>query len=272
MLKSTYSLRRVVGLATLAWALSLSPSLTGQDLEQFARKLLVYRGDTLRYRILYPENYNPQQKYPLVVFLHGAGERGNDNAKQLTHGARLFLENANRYQYPAIVVFPQCPENSYWSSLKVTRPPGQPPIFEFPYAKKPTTPLALSIRLVDSLLRTSSVDRQRVYLSGLSMGGFGSFEWLVRQPRRFAAALPICGGGSLDLAKRYARQLPLWIFHGDQDGVVPVDLSRQVYQKLQTLGASVKYSEYAGVNHNSWDNAFAEPEFLRWMFTQKRAR
>lgn len=245
-------------------------TLTGQDLALFQKKEIIEGTDTLRYRILYPENYNANQKYPLVLFLHGAGERGNDNEAQLKHGSKLFLQAENRRNFPAIVIFPQCPKNSYWSSLNVKRKEGKQSKFEFPYDKQATASMNLSIKLVQDLLDKGLLDEKRIYISGLSMGGFGTFEALVRHPNLFAAAMPICGGGSVKLAKVYAKKLPLWIFHGEVDSVVPVELSRNVYNKLKALGADVKYTEYPGVNHNSWDNAFAEPEYLPWMFAQQK--
>ncbi len=226
-------------------------------------------GNVLPYQILFPKNYDRTQKYPLVLLLHGAGERGTDNEKQLTHGAKLFLEEKNRADFPAIVVFPQCPPESYWSSVKIDRE-KRPMSLDFSYADQLNWPTQAAVDLVKSLLKTESVDKKKVYLMGLSMGGMGTFETLSRYPKLFAAATPICGGGDPDLARKYAKRLPLWVFHGDADNVVEVKYSREMVAKLKELGANVQYTEYPGVGHDSWNNAFAEPKLLPWLFGQKK--
>ncbi len=229
------------------------------------------KGQKLPYQILYPENYNRHHKYPLVLVLHGAGERGADNQKQLVHGSKLFLSDNNRRQFPAIVIFPQCPVDSYWMSGKIDRS-KQPIELSFDYPKAPNWPLKAAVELVKKLSKKEAVDKKRIYITGLSMGGMGTFEALARYPKLFAAAAPICGGGNLEMTKKYANKVPLWIFHGAEDGVVKVQNSRDMYAALRANAANVKYTEYPGVNHNSWDNAFAESEFLPWMFSHVKGK
>lgn len=221
-------------------------------------------GHVLPYRILYPENYDRSKKYPLILVLHGAGERGEDNEKQLIHGSKLFLKPENRSQFPAIVVFPQCPSNSYWatSSIDRTKNPIQ---FRFNYDSLPNWPQAAAIALVEKLMEEEAVDNRRVYITGLSMGGMGTFEAVYRNPGLFAAAAPICGGGNESLYNKSVRKTAFRVFHGDADGVVKVDLSRNMVARLKELKVPVEYIEYPGVNHNSWDNAFAEPDFISWL-------
>ncbi|OYW20438.1 MAG: hypothetical protein B7Z54_01130 [Sphingobacteriales bacterium 12-47-4] len=219
--------------------------------------------------MLYHENYDPKKKYPMILFLHGAGERGKDNEKQLIHGSRLFLNAENRKNFPAIVVFPQCPEESFWGTVNVDRN-KQPITFEFAYSSAPVWPQAAANALVRSLIKEGSVDDKRVYITGLSMGGMGTFESVYRNPDLYAAALPICGGGNPTSYSKKQAKIPFWVFHGAADGVVDVKLSREMVERLKSLKATVKYSEYPGVNHNSWDNAFAEPEYLTWMFAQRK--
>ncbi|MEO0066515.1 MAG: hypothetical protein RI983_1841 [Bacteroidota bacterium] len=221
-------------------------------------------GQVLPYRILYPENYDHSKKYPLILVLHGAGERGNDNEKQLVHGSKLFIKAENRTQFPAIVVFPQCPSDSYWatSSIDRTRNPIQ---FRFNYDSVPNWPQAAAVALVEKLKKEESVDHSRVYITGLSMGGMGTFEAVYRNPGMFAAAAPICGGGNDSLYNKQVRKTAFRVFHGDADGVVKVDLSRNMVARLKELKVPVEYIEYPGVNHNSWDNAFAEPDFISWL-------
>lgn len=232
----------------------------------FEKKSFVYAKDkNLPYRILYPENYDRNKKYPLILVLHGAGERGNDNEKQLMHGAKMFLTPENRTQYPAIVVFPQCPSNSYWATSSIDRTKS-PIKFRFNYDSVPSWPQAAATALVNKIADEESVDKGRIYITGLSMGGMGTFEAVYRNPTLFAAAAPICGGGNDSLYNNSVKKTAFRIFHGDADVVVNVDLSRKMVSRLKELKVPVEYIEYPGVNHNSWDNAFAEPSFMSWLF------
>lgn len=241
---------------------------SSQDLSLFQRKTFkASDGFSLPYRILYPENYSTEKQYPLVVVLHGAGERGADNEKQLIHGGKLFLDSAVRRKYDAIVLFPQCPEDSYWSSVTIDRN-KTPLALKFDYTRPITRPLNAAMELVQQVVSQEGVDEGRVYITGLSMGGMGTFEAVHRFPNLFAAALPICGGGDTEHYQKV--KTPFWVFHGSEDAVVDVRYSQVMVDKLKDLGMKVKYTEYPGVNHNSWDNAFAEPDFLKWMFRKKR--
>ena len=241
-----------------------------QDLNLYQKRVFVnQQKDTLRYRILFPENFDKSKEYPLVLFLHGAGERGRDNEKQLTHGAKLFLSPENRKNLPCIVIFPQCPSESFWSSVKVDRT-KTPLVFDFDYSRPSNAPLILSIDVVNQIIKEGSVDKKRVYITGLSMGGMGTFEAIYKFPKLFAAAMPICGGGDTKSYDERVKKIPFWVFHGAVDAVVDVKYSREMVDRLKTIKSQVKYSEYPGVNHNSWDNAFAEPEFLSWMFSKHK--
>jgi predicted peptidase len=239
------------------------------ELKPFLRKEFVSGENTLPYRILYPENYDKTKKYPLIVFLHGSGERDSDNEKQLVHGSRLFLNEANRKAFPAIVVFPQCPANSSWVKIDVDRT-TQPAKFVLDYKKEPEWPLVAANELVKKISNEEAVDKSRVYISGLSLGGFGTFESVYRYPDLYAAALPICGGADSNAYDSRVKKTAFWLFHGDADQAVPVTLSREMAAKLKSLKVESKYTEYPGVQHNSWDNAFAEPEYLKWMFAHRR--
>lgn len=244
---------------------------TTPDFSQYSYELFVHKGDTLRYRMLNPAGYESQKAYPLIVFLHGAGERGSDNAAQLLHGGSLFLNDTLRQRFPSIVIFPQCPKDSMWASIKVTRDSiTQTVKREFSDGTdRQSTPGLLVKLLVDSLVKIGKVNSKQVYLGGLSLGGIGTYDLLARYPKMWAAAFPICGIGNVSTAARFAR-VPLWIFHGGADNVVPVSGSRDYVAALEKLHADVKYSEYPGVGHNSWDNAFAEPDLLPWLFSHKK--
>ncbi|HKP32432.1 MAG TPA: prolyl oligopeptidase family serine peptidase [Chitinophagaceae bacterium] len=235
---------------------------------EYEKREFIRGTDTLRYRILLPKNYKPKKKYPVVLFLHGSGERGSDNQAQLTHGGKLFSDPANMDKYPAFVIFPQCPAGNSWARGKGG--PGRDGIREFATDEPMTKPLLMVSQLMDSLSGTKSVDKKRLYIGGLSMGGFGTFDMLARKPIVFAAAFPICGGGDSTAAERYGKNFPIWVFHGGADPVVTPANSRRMVTALKSAGANVKYSEYPGVGHDSWTNAFAEAELLPWLFSKKK--
>ena len=254
---------------TSIFLLSQTVIVAAQDLSLFQKKWLVQGGDTLPYRLLLPENYDQTKKYPVIFFLHGAGERGKDNEKQLIHGSKLFITGENRKNFPAIVVFPQCPEESFWAVSKIDRS-VQPFKIDFDYTVQPNWPLAAANELVKKIINEGSVDKSKVYITGLSMGGMGTFESVYRNPDLYAAALPICGGGDIKNYDKRVTKTAFWVFHGAADAIVNVKLSQEMVEKLKALKAEVKYSEYPGVNHNSWDNAFAEKQYLSWMLSHKR--
>lgn len=239
-----------------------------QNLELYSKKYFISGGDTLPYRVLLPQDFDASRKYPVLVFLHGSGERGSDNQAQLTHGGRLFLKDDIRKNFPAIVVFPQCPSNSFWSNVEIKDPIGMR-TFHFVKNGKPTEAMKMLMGLVDELSEGASVDKTRFYVGGLSMGGMGTFELLRRKPKVFAAAFAVCGGDHMANVKKY-KHIPLWVFHGAKDDVVPPENSEKVVAKLKSLGGDVKFTLYPEADHNSWDKAFAEPELLPWLFSHKR--
>ncbi|GAA0556316.1 carboxylesterase family protein [Chitinophaga japonensis] len=242
-------------------------SMQAQDMSAYSHEIFYHGGDTLRYRLLAPAGADMHKAYPLIIFLHGSGERGRDNAAQLLHGGALFLKDSIRREFPAYVLFPQCPDNEAWAPFRLKRDTsGKVTGADFPVDVPPTKPGALVKALLDSLLTTGKIDSKRVYLGGLSLGGIGTFNMLARYPDMFAAAFPICGAGNPETAANYAGKVPVWIFHGGDDKVVPVSFSRDFYAELKKLDAEVKYTEYPGVGHNSWDNAFAEPDLVPWLF------
>jgi predicted peptidase len=241
---------------------------SAQEKNLFEKQLFIVGEDTLPCRILTPLNFQSNKKYPLIIFLHGAGERGNDNEAQLTWGADMFLDSANRAKYPAIVVFPQCPKDDKWAEYKRTSQKdstGYEYVEDAPMRK----PLKLVSDFIDTLTSSSQVDKRRVYIFGLSMGGFATIELLWRRPEVFAAAIPICGAGNPARLTKYRKDMPIWLFHGDKDPVIPVSNSRLIYNSLHTSNTKVKYTEYPEVGHDSWRNAFMEPTLLPWLFAQR---
>ncbi|MDX2248717.1 MAG: prolyl oligopeptidase family serine peptidase [Bacteroidia bacterium] len=231
---------------------------------------LVYhssKGDSLLYRFHIPDGaQNASKRYPLVIFLHGSGERGNDNSTQLVHVAKRFVTDEFMARYPAFVIVPQCPADQQWANYSRES--------EAKHAdKEPTRQLELVMELMDEVLKKYPVERRRVYIGGLSMGGYGVWSALANYPEKFAAAFPICGGGYPSFAPRMA-QVPTWVFHGGADTVVPPDRSREMVESIRRAGGQVIYTEFPGVGHNSWDPAFPAfeeyPFIYDWIFTQRK--
>ena len=234
---------------------------------EFEKKVYVTASnDSLNYRLLRPEVEQEGEKYPLVLFLHGSGERGSDNEKQLFHGSQMWLNPVNRENYPAFVLVPQCPESGYWAYTD--RPssfePDQMP------SDIPLSPVFRTLKeLIDTYLAMPQVDKKRVYVIGLSMGAMGTYDLAIRYPEIFAAAIPICGTVNPTRLSA-AKDVKFRIFHGDADTVVPVSGSRQAYKALKAAGADIEYIEFPGVTHGSWNPAFTQPDFMSWLFSQKK--
>ena len=241
-----------------------------QDFSLYQKKWMVQGGDTLPYRILLPENYDSSKKYPVIFFLHGAGERGRDNEKQLVHGGKLFLKPEIRETYKAIVVIPQCPVTDYWSNvLRMHNEGGKNRMFYFLEDGLPNRYMVLLQELVNYVLINYPAKMDQIYAGGLSMGGMGTFELVRQMPKTFAAAFPICGGADPATAKKM-KKVSWWIFHGAKDDVVAPYHSQDMATALKAAGANVKFTLYPNANHNSWDSAFAEPDLLPWLFAQHK--
>jgi predicted peptidase len=255
--------------ATFLLFLGLTPLAQAQENPEYEKQSLIGQGDTLPYRMLLPDGFDASRKYPLVLFLHGGGERGSDNEKQLTHGSSLFTDPLNRGAFPAVVLFPQCSMDSYWAQVEIDRS-SYPIGLAFRYEQGPTRPLQMVMDLVREYLQAPYIDTDRVYVMGLSMGGMGTFEILYRMPDTFAAAIPICGAGVPETVSAYAANTPLWIFHGALDQVVAPGHSVGMVDALLKAGARPGFTLYDDFNHNSWDGAFAEPGLLRWLFSHRK--
>jgi dienelactone hydrolase len=234
-----------------------------QDLYE-AKTYTGAEGRKLPYRLLKPTAIEPGKQYPLVLFLHGLGERGDDNVKQLVHGAGDFAKAANRRKYPCFVVAPQCPGDKRWirQTLKELKSP------HFAMTEKPADPMILVLELLDKLAADLPVDKERIYVTGLSMGGFGTWDLVQRRPDFFAAAIPICGRGDSAQATKL-KNLPIWAFHGEKDPVVPVQCTKTMIEAIRRAGGSPKMTLYPGVGHDSWTATYADPEVMAWLFAQK---
>jgi predicted peptidase len=213
-----------------------------------------------RYQVYVPANWTKSKRWPVVLFLHGAGERGDDGLIQTQVGIGSAIR-MHQERFPCIVVLPQCRRNVWWTE----------PAME-----------AQALKALDDAIKEFRGDPNRLYLTGLSMGGYGTWSIASKFPQKFAALAPICGGvrapgrqQSTDgdpytaVATKLAK-IPTWIFHGGADKTVPVTESRSMHEALKKAGADVKYTEYEGVGHNSWDPAYREPEFMPWLLSQKR--
>jgi len=249
----------------------LMQAANAQDLSAYRKGNFIRGAGSLPYRILYPEHYDPQKAYPLIIFLHGSAQRGNDNARQLIHGGGFFLKDSIRSRFPSIVLFPQCGQNSTWSYFNFSFDTARRRVnLIFTFQEKPKEYALLLKQLADSLVESGHIDTNRIYIGGLSLGGFGTWDFIERYPGYFAAAFPICGGGDTSCAPLIAGKTAVWIFHGGSDPLVSVQYARQYYRSLKRVQADVKYKEYPGVKHNSWVNAFKEPGLMEWLFSKSR--
>lgn len=255
----------------LATALLLIPIMVTAQITDFkAESYQNENGNELNYRILKPAEYDTSKSYPLVLFLHGAGERGSDNFSQLKWGVNRLADPEMREEYPAFVVAPQVPEGEWWSNLRTEK--GDTTTYTVPLRENPTEPMRLTIELLDKLEKEYAIDKDRIYVTGLSMGGYGTFDLLVRYPERFAAAAPICGGG--DLTRAFLlEKTPLWIFHGGQDEVVDVRYSREMVDAIRLAGGSPGYTEYPHADHvGAFVKAYRYPELYKWLFSKELDR
>jgi predicted peptidase len=248
-----------------------SQEMIEQELAQIrsqtvARTYADAQGKKLLYRLWIPRGYDAKKKYPLILFLHGAGERGDDNQKQLAHPDVLhWVREKYAKEHPSFLVAPQCPAGAKWVDVNWWQVPHHqtPP--------QPAEPMRLTMELLDALQKEFSIDPDRIYVTGLSMGGYGTFDLLVRRPNYFAAAVPLCGGADDSRAKDFAH-VPIWIFHGAQDKAVPVVRSRSVVEALRKAGGQPRYTEYPDEGHAIWKRVYADPELARWLFSQVRPK
>jgi predicted peptidase len=226
-----------------------------------------YKDEAFKYRLLKPAKIEEGKTYPLVVFLHGAGERGDDNVAQLKYFPEMMAKAEYREKYPCFIIAPQCREGKSWSGFGRRRNNAGNAASD---ANEPSDQLKVVMQILDKTIKENPVDSSRLYLTGLSMGGYGSWDWATREPDRFASVVPICGGGDDSKADRLVK-LPIWAVHGDADEAVPVERSRTMIAAIKKAGGNPKYTELAGVGHNSWTPAYTDPDgVVKWMFEQKK--
>lgn len=236
----------------------MTAALTLQDLQP--RTFTAPDGQTLPYRLYIPANYDATQKYPLVLFLHGAGERGEDNETQLRHTSCLNLIDL---AHPAFFLAPQCPTGKQWVDTPWAE--GSYSLAEVPISEN----LQLALDAVEAVREEFSIDPARLYISGMSMGGYGSWNALMQRPGLFAAAVIVCGGGD-PLQTTHFQGTGIWAFHAAGDAVVPAHASRDMIQALWAAGQHPNYTEYTDASHNSWDRAYQTPGLTEWLYSFRR--
>ncbi len=214
------------------------------------------------YRFAAPEKSEEGKAYPLVLFLHGAGERGTDNKAQLMHGVNDILKGAADLGEPVFLIAPQCPPDRWWAEPTPDR------LGLKDAGGKSSLPSAV-LELIEETAKKHPVDRKRIYVTGLSMGGFGTFDMLARAPDTWAAAIPICGAGDPESVSKF-KGVPIRIFHGAADAVVPPKGSEVMAAALKKAGADVELTLYPGVGHDSWTQTYRDPEVIKWLFAQKK--
>ncbi len=223
-----------------------------------------YAGEVFHYRLLKPAKVEPGKTYPLVLFMHGAGERGDDNVKQLMYLPTWLAEPEAREKYNCFVLVPQCRAKRWWTIPRALRKDKN---------ADPLDPASADVGVADAILEKTladePIDKSRIYLTGISMGGYGSWALAAHHPDLFAAVVPVCGGGSTANAE-VLKNIPLWVFHGGADPVVPPDQSRQMIEAIKAAGGNPKYTEFDGVGHDSWTPAYRDSEALKWMFEQQK--
>lgn len=251
----------------IASVLMLMASSISAQIESYEKHSYVVAGDTLNYRLLKPLKYKEGNSYPLVVFLHGSGERGNDNEKQLTWGAQMFLNPVVRDKFPAYVIFPQCPEGTYWASEERQ---GNFDIKDMPFSETPAKNIKFLRGLINEYIAKHNADDTKIYLIGLSMGAMGVYDFVSRYPELITAAVAICGSANIEHLEN-ARISKWFIFHGDSDPIVPVECSREAYRKLKKEGITVDYTEFPCCDHNSWSKAFNTKDFLKDLFREYKS-
>jgi predicted peptidase len=260
------NMRASTGVLALAVVLASARLAAGAVETGFLDRAVTVAGGTYRYQVYVPAAYSTAEAWPVILFLHGSGECGSDGLAPTVIGIGPAIRRLPA-RYPAIVVFPQAPADSSWAGM-----PGE-----------------MALAALDRTLAEFHADSTRVYLVGLSMGGNGAWHLAYRHPERFAALAVICGyvtppatlpnresavpaedGEPLVALARRLGRLPIWIFHGEVDSVVPVDASRRAAQALERAGGDVRYSEFLGVDHGVWDAVFSSPSFTEWLLAQRR--
>lgn len=252
--------RAVISLFVLAWF--VAPAFARKPETGFLDREVTVKGVAYKYQVFVPNNWSSRQKWPVILFLHGAGERGDDGLIQTEVGIGTAIRRS-RERFPAIVVMPQCRKGIWWTDPAMSD---------------------AAMAALAAATKEFRGDSGRTYLTGLSMGGYGTWYLAGKYPGKFAAIVPICGGilepdasrshspddlaAYAEAAKKIGGKTPVWIFHGGVDPIVPAEESRRMNDAMKALGGEVHYTEYPGVGHDSWVKAYAEPELMNWLLSK----
>lgn len=234
-------LRRVFSIALLL-GLSTSPAFAEQPQASPGKQVEVKDANTYNYLLFTPANYEKQDKWPLIVFLHGAGERGDDLNRVKVHGPPKIVEQKPDFEF--VVVSPQVPKDQRWDAEKV-------------------------MRIVDSLTKSLKIDSDRIYVTGLSMGGAGTWAMAAKYPERLAAIVPICGRGDIAAVDKF-KSLPCWVFIGAKDRPELVQANHEIVDALKKAGGEPKYTVYPEAGHDSWTESYNNPKLYSWLLDQRR--
>jgi predicted peptidase len=239
-------------LATLVLAATLPAAAGDKSDTGFVNKVFKGKDGDSKYVVFVPHDYKGDKDYPLILFLHGAGERGDDGETPVKQG----IGNAIKFKggdkkFPFFVIFPQSRKGGSW--------------------KAGSADADRALGMLEEIQKQYKIDSNRIYLTGLSMGGYGTWSLAAAFPERWAAIAPICGGGDTSTAEKI-KDIPCWCFHGDGDKAVPVQKSRDMIDALKKAGGSPRYSEMPFVGHNSWDPAYVTPELYPWLLSHKRSK
>lgn len=261
--------RRIASLTAALASLFFTLSCSIAADSGFVSRSVEVDGESYLYQVFVPSDWSADKKWPVILFLHGAAERGLDGSRQTSVGLPSVVRR-QRADFPAIVVMPQCRRGTWWGDPRME---------------------AQVFRALDEAMREFHGDPDRIYLTGLSLGGYGTWAFGYKHSDRFAALVPVCGGirthrriqppewhpasdSSSDPYAKTAQGIgptPVWAFHGAQDATVPVSESQKLVQALKEAGGNVRYTEYPGVGHNSWDRAYSEEELIPWLLSQRRS-
>lgn len=250
----------IISLTALLISASFSAQCQNPQLAHgfLEKKYINAKGESLRYLLFVPANYDARKKYPLVLWLHGGGARGEDLKLILSwgdkHGPLFFARTDNQSAFPSFILAPQCPPGKLWAD---------------PYSSEPLEQIRLVMEILNKLQTEYAINSARLYVIGISMGGYATWDIIARRPNAFAAAVAICGGGDASKARAMVNT-PIWTFHGDKDEQVNVSESRKMIEAIRMAGGKPRYTEYKGIGHNSWEAAFKEQDFLSWIYSQKR--
>jgi predicted peptidase len=248
---------RLIALFSMAFLVMTMTSLSQDKVDGFtARVYKNNRREKMPYRLFIPANYDKAKKYPVIIWLHGAGGAGDDNLKQISEdqvaGTRLWTKPEIQSKHPAFVLVPQ--SIGGWASVSTLELSDEE---------------RLVLEILNSLKSEFNLDMKRIYLTGQSNGGFGTWDMISKRPDVFAAAIPLCGGGNPLFAASLVS-MPIWAFHGDQDSVIPVSETRNMVAAIKKLGGMPRYTEYKGVDHDIWTRTFKEPGLADWLFVQHK--